>query len=342
MRLIIQIPAYNEQDTLPAVLADLPHSIEGIDLIETLVIDDGSTDDTSTVARQCGADYVVRHRGNKGLAAAFQTGLDVSLRLGADIIVNTDGDGQYPGAAIAQLVQPILAGQADIVIGDRGVQHIHHFSARKRLLQRLGSWVVGRASGIHVPDAPSGFRAYSREAALRLFVTSDFSYTLENLIQAGKRRLTMAHIPIQTRATRRKSKLHRGDWDFVKRQAATIIRTYVSYEPLKTFFYLAAPFLLVGVLLLGRIGMLYLAGEMTRGSNVQSLIVGVTALIIGFLILLFGILADRIGDNRRLLEEILYHVRLSSFGSRVSSSEAHNSKPGLEQEWTFDSLKSNK
>ncbi len=309
MKLIIQIPAYNEQDTLPGVLADLPAAIKGIDLIETLVIDDGSTDDTAAIAEQCGADYVVRHRGNKGLAAAFQTGLDACLRLGADIVVNTDGDGQYPGAAIPQLIAPILAGQADIVIGDRQIQSIVHFSARKRLLQRLGSWVVGLASGISIPDAPSGFRAYSREAALRLFVTSDFSYTLENLIQAGKRRLTIAHVPIHTNETPRKSKLHQGDWDFVKKQAATIVRSYASYEPLKTFFYLAVPFLLFGLLLIGRIGVLYLSGQVTRGSNVQSLIVGVASLIIGFLIVLFGILADRVGDNRRLLEEILYHVR---------------------------------
>jgi glycosyltransferase involved in cell wall biosynthesis len=309
MKLIIQVPAFNEAGSLPAVLAGLPRTIPGIDRVEWLVIDDGSTDGTAEVARQHGADHVVCHPGNRGLAAAFQTGLDACLRLGADIIVNTDADHQYPGDQVPALIGPILAGQADLVVGDRQVSQLDHFSAEKKLLQRLGSWVVRLASATDVPDAPSGFRAYSREAALRLFVTSEFSYTVENLIQAGRRRLTVAHIPIRVNATSRSSRLHRGNWDFVKRQAATIVRTYATYEPLKTFFYLALPFAFVGLVLYARLAVLWLTGQFTRGSNVQSLVAGATALILAFLIFLIGLLAELISYNRRLMEEILYRQR---------------------------------
>jgi glycosyltransferase involved in cell wall biosynthesis len=309
MRLIIQIPAFNEADSLPAVLTELRQTIPGIDHLELLVIDDGSIDGTAEVARRYGADYVVRHASNRGLAAAFQTGLDACLQLGADIIVNTDADNQYPGDQIPVLVAPILAGRADLVIGDRQVSQLDHFSPGKKLLEGLGSWIVRLASATEVPDAPSGFRAYSREAALRLFVTSGFSYTVENLIQAGRRRLIVAHVPVRVNVTLRDSRLHRGNWDFVKRQGAIIIRTYATYEPLKTFFYLALPFAFVGLLLFGRLAVLWLTGQLTRGSNVQSLTAGATALILAFLIFLIGLLADRIGDNRRLLEEILYRQR---------------------------------
>ncbi|MFN8483720.1 MAG: glycosyltransferase family 2 protein [Anaerolineae bacterium] len=321
MRLIIQIPAVNEAESLPTVLAALPRRIPGIDDVRVLVVDDGSTDGTADVAYAAGADWVVRHRGNKGLAAAFQTGLDAALRLGADVIVNTDADGQYLGSDIPALIAPILRGRADMVIGDRQTHSLTHFSPLKRLLQRFGSWVVKKASGADIPDAVSGFRAYSREAALRLFVGSPFSYTIETLIQARRRRLTVTHVPVSVNPHTRPSRLHRGNWNFVKRQAGTIVRTYATYEPLKTFFYLALPFLLVGVVLLARIAVLWLQGEMQRGSHTQSLVAGATALILGGVIFLFGILADRVGDNRRLMEELLYRARAQTVGAGLEPNE---------------------
>ena len=322
MRLIVQIPALNEAEHLPQVLADIPRQIAGVDEVGVLVIDDGSTDGTAEVARAFGADWVIRQRGNKGLAAAFQAGLDAALRLGADIIVHTDADGQYRGADIPALIAPILAGEADLVVGDRQPHTLAHFSPEKRWLQWLGSWVVRQASGTSVPDAVSGFRAYSREAALRLYVANQFSYTVETLIQARRRRLTVTHVPITVNPDTRPSRLHRGNWNFVKRQASIVVRTYASYEPLKTFFYLALPFLLVGLVLLGRLAWLFLAGHMDRGSNVQSLVVGATALMLGGLIFLFGILADRVGDNRRLMEEILYRLRAQEVGTGLAEAGA--------------------
>jgi glycosyltransferase involved in cell wall biosynthesis len=310
MKLIIQIPALNEEHTLPHVLRELPRTIQGVDEIEFLVIDDGSTDHTAEVAAACGAQHVVRHVSNLGLAAAFQTGMDAALRLGADIIVNTDADNQYPGDQIAQLVAPILHREADIVIGDRQTHMLEHFSRRKRVLQRVGSWVVGRASGIEALDSVSGFRALSREAALRLFVTTDFSYTVEHLIQAGKRRLTVTHVPIRVNLTRA-SRLHRGNWYFIKRQAATIVRTYATYEALRTFSYIALPFIVLGLLFLLRATYVFLGRQLgfANGNNFQSLTLGTGLLVLGFVIFLFGLVADRIGGNRRLLEELLYRTR---------------------------------
>jgi glycosyltransferase involved in cell wall biosynthesis len=308
MKLIVQIPAYNEAATIAEVVRGIPRSIPGIDQVEVLIIDDGSHDRTVECAQQAGADHVLSLLYNRGLAFGFQAGLDACLRQGADIIVNTDGDNQYPGAQIPQLIEPILRGQADIVIGDRQVDQVQHFSPQKRLLERLGSWVVRAASATSVPDAPSGFRAYSREAALRLFVTSDFSYTLDNLIQAGKRGLQVDHIPIRTNPTR-PSKLHRSSWHFIKRQGATIVRAYATYEPLKTFFYLSLPFWLVALVLFARLLVIFIRQDFVLPGNVQSLIIAVMALIVGFLVMIFGLLADRIGDTRRLMEEVLYRLR---------------------------------
>lgn len=311
MKLIVQIPAYNESATIGEVLDHIPRLIPGVATVEVLIIDDGSTDDTVAVALAHGADHIVRHSGNKGLAAAFQTGVDTSLRLGADIIVNTDADHQYPGGEIPRLVAPILERRAEYVIGDRQVSNIEHFSPLKKLLQRFGSSVVRWASGTDVPDTVSGFRALSREAALRMFVTTDFSYTVENLIQAGKKGLTIATVPISTNPELRPSKLHRGNWNFVKRQAAIIARTYSTYEPLKTFSYIAVVFLVPAVLLLGWAAYIFVGRRLgiTEGSNDQSLVVGSVLVVLALITFLIGLLADRVGGVRRVQDEILYRLR---------------------------------
>lgn len=308
MKLIVQIPAFNEEEHIAAVIHQIPRNIPDICSVEVLVIDDGSTDQTADAAYEAGADHVISLHRNRGLAAAFQIGLDASLRLGADIIVNTDGDGQYPGDQIPQLVDPILSNHADLVIGNRQVDTVDHFSFQKRWLQKFGSWIVRIASGTNVPDAPSGFRAYTRETALRLFVVSDFSYTIDNLIQAGKRRLSVTHVPIRTQPTR-PSRLHRGNWNFIKRQAATIVRTYATYEPLKTFFYLSLPFFTISFFLFIRLTYIFIREGFNLPGHVQSLVVASVAMIVGFLVIMFGLIADRVGDNRRLMDEILYRIR---------------------------------
>lgn len=308
MKLIIQIPCYNEATTLPAVLASLPETVPGITCIETLVIDDGSGDGTVTVARELGVDHVVAHRRNLGLAQAFQTGLNTALRLGADVIVNTDGDNQYPAAEIPRLVAPVLAGHAEIVIGDRQPSANPHFSRTKRLLQHLGSWTVRSISGTDVADAASGFRAYSREAALRINVLSRYSYTMETIIQAGKMGLTIASVPVRTNAPTRPSRLQRSMWHFIKAQAGTILRIYAFYEPLRTFSYIAAPFLLLGMTLWLRFLYVFLFTD-TPDRFVQSVTVGTGLLIVGALIMVFGILADIAGKHRQLTQETLYRLK---------------------------------
>jgi glycosyltransferase involved in cell wall biosynthesis len=311
MKLIVQIPALNEGATIAAVIADIPRSIPGIDHVEVLVIDDGCSDDTVLVAQRAGADHIVRHTANKGLANAYQTGVDTALRLGADIIVNTDADNQYPGAEIPQLVAPIIAGRADIVVGDRQVQSLEHFSPLKKTLQHVGSSVVRWASETNVPDTVSGFRALSREAALRTFVTTEFSYTVEALIQAGKRRLTVVAVPIRTNYVNRPSRLHRGNWNFIKRQAAIIARTYATYEPLKVFSYLALAFFIPGLLLLGRAAYVFIGrrvGDLTA-DNLQALLVGGFLILMALIIFLIGLVADLVGGVRRVQQEVLYRVR---------------------------------
>lgn len=309
VKLIIQIPCFNEADTLPETLADLPRQIPGIDVIETLIVDDGSTDDTAVLAQQLGVDHIVRHRQNLGLAKAFQSGIDAGLRQGADIIVNTDADNQYPGRYIADLVAPILANQADMVIGDRQINRVAHFSPVKRQLQKVGSWIVRSASGTNVPDAPSGFRAYSRETALRLTVLTRYSYTLETIIQAGKLGLTIVSVPIEINPTQRPSRLQRNMWHFVKAQAGTIMRLYAFYEPLRTFSYLALPFLLAGGLLWLRFLLVYFFETSTSDRFVQSVTIGTGLLLVGVLILLFGIQADIAGKHRQITQEALYRLR---------------------------------
>ena len=310
MKLIIQIPCFNEELTLPQTLADLPREIPGIDCIEWLVIDDGSTDRTVEVARALGVDHIVRHAGNKGLAMAFQTGLDACLKLGADIIVNTDADNQYPGWEIPRLIEPILQGKADMVIADRQVRSINHFSPTKKILQSLGSSVVQMVSDTEVPDAPCGFRALSRQTALRLNVLTRYTYTLETIVQAGKKNLAIAYIPITTGPKTRESRLIHSTWSYIRRSGATILRLYALYEPLRTFFYVSIPFFLAGSGLILRFLYFYVTHQSGVGRYVQSVVIGGTLLILGFLIFLIGVLADLVAVNRQLLEENLYHARM--------------------------------
>ena len=323
VKLIIQIPCYNEAETLPLALAGLPRAIPGIDCIETLIIDDGSSDDTAAVAAAHGVSpsHIIRHPQNLGLARAFQSGLDACLRLGADVIVHTDADNQYPGHYIPDLVAPVLAGQAGMVIGDRQVATIDHFSPLKKRMLALGSWMVRNVSGTAVPDAVSGFRAYSREAALRFTILTRYSYTLETVIQAGKLGLGVVSIPITTNPPTRPSRLQRSMWHFIKAQAGTILRLYAFYEPLRTFSYLAAPFLLVGVALWVRFFVNTLLGESGVGRFIQSLTLGTGLLMVGALIILFGVQADISGKHRLLTQEVLYRLK------KMELAEAGERKP---------------
>ncbi len=306
MKLIIQIPCYNEAQTLPQTIADLPTSLPGIETIELLVINDGSADNTVEVARRCGVQHVV-DLPRSGLAKAFAAGLDGCLSHGADIIVNTDADNQYCGADVAKLVEPILARRAQIVVGDRGVGSVEHFSQNKRFLQRLGSWVISQASGMPVPDATSGFRAYTREAALRTLVLSDFSYTLETLIQAGARRSRVEFVPIRTNAPTRPSRLMKHMSQFIGNSSITILRAYTLYRPLRVFLWMGGASIALG----GVLGLRFLYYYWMTGGvgKVQSLILAAILLIVGFQIVLVGLLADLVGFNRKILEETLYRVR---------------------------------
>lgn len=307
-RLVIQIPCWNEARSLPVTLSSLPKSVAGCDQVEVLVIDDGSIDGTAEIARLCGVDEVVRLTGHQGLARAFLAGLDASLRRGADVIVNTDADNQYRADDIGRLVEPILSGQADVVIGERPIREISHFSWCKKLLQRLGSWFVRRASGTNVPDATSGFRAYSREAALRMNVFGDYTYTLETIIQAGHNRLAVASVPIRVNGPMRRSRLIRSLLQYLWRSADTIARAFVTYQPFRTFALPAALLTgLGGVLFLRFLALMWLTGR--SSGHVQSLILGTVLFGSGLLCASFGLLADLIAVNRKLLEDISVRVR---------------------------------
>ena len=307
MKLIIQIPCFDEEQTLPGTLADLPRQIEGVDEVEWLVVDDGSTDATLEVARSHGVDHIVRLTNNKGLAAAFQAGLDACLKLGADMIVNTDADNQYYGGDIPKLVEPILAGHADMVIGDRETDQIEHFSPLKKRLQRLGSAVVRRASGTNVPDTTSGFRAYNREAALQMQVVSKFTYTLETIIQAGKQTVAVDHVPIRTNDQTRESRLFPSMWSYVRRNTASIFRVYALYEPLRLFLAAAIAVALVAAVIWARFLWFFFAGE--GNGHIQSLILGSMLFIVAVQFAALGVLGDILAGSRVLQARILERVR---------------------------------
>ena len=307
MKLIIQIPCYNEEETLHLAVNDLPRHIDGIDEIEYLVINDGSKDDTVKRAKELGVHHIVSFKRNKGLAQGFKAGLDACLHLGADIIVNTDADNQYCGADIEKLVRPILDEKADIVIGERPIDNTEHFSWKKKKFQHLGSWVVRVASGTDIPDAPSGFRAYSREAALRLNVINEYTYTLETIIQAGNNKIAMTSVPIRTNPETRPSRLFKSMWRYMKRSASVIVRSVIMYRPLKVFVTIGSIIFLVGTAL----GIRYLVYLFRDGGagHTQSLILTAILLLMGFITIMMGFQADIIAANRKYLEDIQYRVR---------------------------------
>jgi glycosyltransferase involved in cell wall biosynthesis len=307
VKLIVQIPCLNEEQTLPATVAAIPRHILGFVNVELLVIDDGSTDRTAEVAKNLGVDHVISLRQNVGLARAFRIGLDRCLALGADVIVNTDADNQYSGADIATLVQPILAGSADVVVGDRQTGQIAHFSRSKKLLQRFGSKVVRLFSGVNVPDAVSGFRAISREAAFRLNIVSSFSYTVEMLIQVGAKGMAVTSVPIHTNAKTRDSRLFSNPLRFIERSGTTLLRMYTMYRPLRVFTRLGLYLAFLGLLPMIRFLYYFVVGQ--GSGKIQSLVIGSALLTIGFFIFTLGLVADLISQNRQLVEMTLEKVR---------------------------------
>ncbi|WP_043958027.1 glycosyltransferase family 2 protein [Lysobacter sp. A03] len=310
MKLIIQIPCLNEVGTLAIALDALPREVPGFDTVEWLIIDDGSTDNTSTVAKELGVDHVIRHPVNRGLAAAFMTGLSACLRLGADVIVNTDADNQYEGADIPKLTGPVLAGEADMVIGARPISETEHFSWVKKKLQRLGSWAVRVASKTQVEDAPSGFRAISRETALRLNVFNVYTYTLETIIQAGQSNLRILSVPVRTNPDLRPSRLVKSIPSYVKRSLLTIVRVFVIYRPLALFVYTGSVFMIVGLIAGLRFLFHYLHG--TGDGHVQSVILASLCITLGVLLYMMGLIGDLIATNRKLLERISLQLRRSN------------------------------
>jgi len=319
MKLIIQIPCFNEAETLEVTLNDLPKHIDGIDEIEYLIIDDGSHDNTAEVAKKWGVHYVVRFRRNKGLAKGFMAGLDACLKNGADIIVNTDADNQYCGADIETLVRPILDKKAHIVIGERPIDDTEHFTPLKKKLQHFGSWVVRKASKTTIPDAPSGFRAYSREAAMRINVINDYTYTLETIVQSGREKMAVMSVPIRTNPELRESRLFHSMWGYIKKSMLTIVRTYLMYRPLYFFFMLGSILALVGVGFFVRYFVFFCSGE--GGGHLQSLILASTLLIVGFQTIVVGLLGDVISANRKILQDVQYHVRKIDYSRQECEDE---------------------
>jgi glycosyltransferase involved in cell wall biosynthesis len=325
MKLIIQIPCFNEADQLPQTLADLPREVDGFEIVEWLIIDDGSTDETVEIARRHGVDHLVRLTNNKGLAAGFQAGIDTALKLGADVIVNTDADNQYYGPDIPKLVGPILNGRADMVIGDREVTGIEHFSTLKKLLQRLGSWVVRQASSTSVPDTTSGFRAYNREAAIQMLVVSKFTYTLETIIQAGKLLVAIDHVPIRTNPKTRESRLFPSMGAYVRRNAVSVFRVYAQYEPLRVFWSLAA---LIGVLAIGvwiRFAVSYVEGN--GKGHVQSLILGAVLFIAAVVLWALGVIGDLLAAQRVMTQKTFERERRIELELGVAPSHYEPGQP---------------
>ena len=307
MKLIIQIPCYNEAETLEIALNDLPKHIDGIDEIEYLIINDGSKDNTVEVAKKWGVNYIVNFKRNKGLAKGFMAGLDACLRNGADIIVNTDADNQYVADDIEKLIRPILEGKTDIVIGERPIDQTEHFSPLKKKLQHFGSWVVRKASKSDIPDAPSGFRAYSRDAAMRMNVTNEYTYTLETIVQAGRNKIAQTSVPIRTNGELRPSRLFNSMMGYVKKSMLTILRAFMTYKPLRFFTILALIPFVIGLALGIRFLVYFFMGN---GSGyIQSLIFASMLMMMGFITYMIGLVSDLIAVNRKLLEDIQYHVR---------------------------------
>jgi glycosyltransferase involved in cell wall biosynthesis len=307
IRLIVQIPAYNEQATLSEAISCIPRSVPGVDKVEVLVIDDGSSDGTGEVARQAGADHVIRHKTNRGLARAFLTGIENCISLGADIIVNTDADNQYNAADIPKLVEPILQGKADIVVGDRQTDQVEHFSALKKRLQKFGSAVVRQLSSTDIPDAVSGFRAISRDAAMGLNIGSDFSYTIEMLIQAGHDRLAITSVPIRTNPIQRKSRLFKNTPHFLFMSVLTMLRIYVTYNPLKAFVSIGLILELIGIIPMLRFVYFYFTSG--GAGHIQSLVIGSSFMVIGGLFFMFGLMAELISFNRKTVSKALEKIR---------------------------------
>ncbi|MEI8237863.1 MAG: glycosyltransferase family 2 protein [Actinomycetota bacterium] len=307
-KLIIQIPCFNEEETLPATVADLPREVPGFDIVEWLVIDDGSRDSTSEVARELGVHHIVRHRRNRGLAAAFLTGLDAALKAGADVIVNTDADNQYGGWCIPALTAPVLAGESDIVVGERPIESVPEFSGIKKRLQRVGSWVVRKFSGTEILDAASGFRAFDREAAMKLHVYGKYTYTMETLIQAGAEGLKVMSVPIEVNPQTRESRLVKSSAAYVRRSASTIIRSYAIYRPFRFFATIAAAPMTVGLALLVRWLILFFVSD-PYVSRLPSLLAAVALIIVGGQILMFAFLADLMATSRRLLADSRFLAR---------------------------------
>lgn len=322
MKLIIQIPCYNEAEHLPETVTALPNKLPGIDVLEYLIIDDGSTDGTGQVAQDLGVHHIIRLPNHVGLAAGFIKGLEACIQRDADLIVNTDADNQYLAEDIQHLIEPILAGRADIVVGDRGVANLEQFSLLKRALQRLGSWVIARASGVQTPDATSGFRAISREAALRTLVLSEYTFTLETLIQAGSRRMAVEYVPVRTNPQRRPSRLINNIPQYLLLSGTTIIRAYTMYRPLRVFSLVGLLLILLG--LAGSLRFLYFYLIGNGAGHIQSVILSALLLIVGFQVMLIGLLADLIGFNRKILEDLLYRLRRLEFGDRRRWPPSHD------------------
>ncbi len=331
MKLIIQIPCYNEAETLEVALNDLPRHIDGIDEIEYLIINDGSRDNTVEVAKKWGVNYVVNFKRNKGLAKGFMAGLDACLRNGADIIVNTDADDQYVGADIEKLIAPILKGEADIVVGERPIDQTEHFSPLKKKLQHFGSWVVRVASKTDIPDAPSGFRAFSREAAMHMNVINEYTYTLETIVQAGRNKMAITSVPIRTNGELRPSRLFSSMFGYIKKSILTIFRAFLMYRPLMVFTTLGAVMSAIGVGIGVRF-LIYIAHGSGSG-HVQSLILASMMIILGVLTFVVGLQADVISANRKLLEDIQYHVRKLDYENEALRKEKEErEKQELRQE----------